>query len=553
VENTWLHLSPANQNGTGSTNVVFSFDANPGATRTGAIAVGGQTLTVTQAGETYVAATPLTMLGSQPSGMFQPEGVAVDTAGNVYIADSGNNAIKEWVNAYNTNITLVGSGLASPAGVALDNAGNVYIADAGDNAVKEWNVANSNLTTVVSMGPVSPAGIALDSYGNIYIADPADAAIREWVAATASLTTLVSSGLDLPESVAVDRAGNLYIADTGSSAIKVWNPANGSLTTLAGSGLKSPYGVAVDGAGNVFIADTSDAAIKKWTAATGNLTTLVPSGLSSPFGLAVDSTGNLFATDSTGNALLELPRAYVDPSARMESPVGGNDALPTVLPSAENLLAPFMPVSDQSWLQISSISNGVVGLSLAPNGGTSRAANITLLGQTVPVLQSAPIYTLGTTTLLEGSGGGSNCVVLAVLPAGAAWTNTANAGWLHLGPALQSGTGCTNVVFGCDPNPGSTRSGTLTVGGQTLTVTQAGSTYVAATPLGTLVSTGLNAPAGVVVDAAGDVSAVAQGYGGTSRAAPSRLIAPKRPPINRRSIPRRVAIRLPWPARTFLD
>jgi hypothetical protein len=112
ANDTWLHLSTANQSGTGSTNVVFSYDANPGATRTGTLTIASQTLTVTQAGSTYVAAQPVTTLVS--SGLSYPDGVAVDGAGNVYIADSGNSAIKEWAAANNTVTTLVSSGLGYP-------------------------------------------------------------------------------------------------------------------------------------------------------------------------------------------------------------------------------------------------------------------------------------------------------------------------------------------------------------------------------------------------------------------------------------------------------
>ena len=93
-EHGWLHLSLANQSGTGSANVIFRFDANPGATRTGTLTIGGQTLAVTQAGSTYVAANPLTALVS--SGLYFPTGVAVDGAGNVYFAESGNNTINGW-------------------------------------------------------------------------------------------------------------------------------------------------------------------------------------------------------------------------------------------------------------------------------------------------------------------------------------------------------------------------------------------------------------------------------------------------------------------------
>src|ERR1017187_5185393 len=415
----WLHLSPANLSGTGSTNVIFSFDANPGATRSGTLTIAGQTLTVTQAGSTYVAANPRTTLVS--SGLFLPFGVAVDGAGNVFIADTFHNAIKKWMVASNTVVTLVSSGLNSPIGVAVDSAGNVYIADYDNNAIKEWSAASN------------------------------------------TVTTLVASGLDLPAGVAVDGAGNVYIADTGNNAIKKWTAASNTVTTLVASGLNGPLGVAVDGVGNAYIADTYN------------------------------------------NAIEELPHAFVDPTARLETADAGNGALPAVLPATENLLAPFAPSSDSSWLTITGVTNGVVNFSFTANFGSSRTANIILLGQTIPVTQGGPTYSLGANALLVGPLAGSNSVVLGVAPKSAAWTATANATWLHLGAANQSGTGSTNIIFSFDANTGATRSGTLSIAGQTLTVTQAGSTYVSAGLVGVLVSSGLSSPYGVAVDGAGNV------------------------------------------------
>jgi len=72
-----------------------------------------------------------------PTGLSLPGGVALDGAGNVYLADYGNNAIKKWTSANNSVTTLVSSGLSNPVGVAVDGAGNVYIADTGNNAIKE--------------------------------------------------------------------------------------------------------------------------------------------------------------------------------------------------------------------------------------------------------------------------------------------------------------------------------------------------------------------------------------------------------------------------------
>ena len=194
ANDSWLHLSAANQSGTGNAMVIFTFDANYGATRTGTLTVAGQTLTVTQAGSTYVALTTnVTTLVS--SGLNHPQGVAVDGKGNVYIADTSNNAIKEWLVASNSVTTLVSSGLNTPTGLAVDGIGNIYIADSGNNAIKEWIAASKTVTTLVSSGLSGPWSVAVDGAGNVYIADTGNNAIKEWIAASNTVTTLVSSGL----------------------------------------------------------------------------------------------------------------------------------------------------------------------------------------------------------------------------------------------------------------------------------------------------------------------------------------------------------------------
>ena len=502
---SWLHLSAVNQSGAGSTNVVFTFDANLGATRTGTLTIAGHTLTVTQAGSTYVAANPVTSLVPSALSIVNfPTGVAVDGVGNVYIGDTINNRIAKWNIENNTLTTLVASGLNQPYGVAVDGTGNVYITDFYNNAIKEWNAANSNVTTLVSSGLGNPRGLAVDGVGNVYIADFINNAIKEWTAANSNVTTLVSSGLAYPEGVAVDDAGNVYIADTVNNAIKEWNVANGNVTTLVSSGLSGPWGVAVDGAGNVYIADTYNNAIKKWNMANNTVSTLIATGLFQPHGIAVDGAGNVYLADTINNAIKELPHAFVDPTAKSETPFAGNDTLPVVLPASANLTGPFAPVSDSPWLTITGSASGVVSFAFTATT-TNRTANITLLGQTIPVTQIGPTYSLGTTNLLEGNLAGSDSVVLSVTPTGAIWAATTNALWLHLSAGNQNGAGSANVVFTFDANPGATRTGTLTIAGQAITVTQAGSTYVAANPLTTLVSSGLFDPEGVAVDSADNV------------------------------------------------
>jgi hypothetical protein len=157
--------------------------------------------------------------------------------------------------------------------------------------------------------------------------------------------------------------------------------------------------VAVDGSGNVFIANADNGTVEKWVAATGNTVTMF-AGSSSPTGVAVDGSGNVyFAEAGYTNAILEIPYAFVDPTPKFESAAAGNDALPTVLPITENLLPPFAPTTDQSWLAITGITNGVVSFSFtADTSGSSRTAHITLLGQSIPITQG----TIGTPPTLTG-------------------------------------------------------------------------------------------------------------------------------------------------------
>jgi len=117
--------------------------------------------------------------------------------------------------------------------------------------------------------------------------------------------------------------------------------------TLVASGLNGPAGEAVDGSGNVYIADSNNNAIEKLSAVNG-LVTLVYSGLDWPNGVAVDGAGNVYIADTFHNTIKEVSHAFVDPTARMETPAAGSDALPGVLPATASLTGPFTPVSDSA-------------------------------------------------------------------------------------------------------------------------------------------------------------------------------------------------------------
>ena len=525
---SWLHLTAAT--GAGNAIVAFNYDANLGVTRSGSITISGQLLTITQAGSNYTAAPePATALVS--SGLNLPAGVAVDKAGNVYIADANNNAIKKWTPTNNTVTTLVSNDLSQPYGVAVDGAGNVYIADTMNGAIKRWSPADNSVATLVSnlggpFGLGGTYGIAVDTASNVYFSEfynsdyvATNNFIKRWNAASNTVTTLVSNGLYYPWGVAVDVAGNVYIADNNNSAIKKWTAATGGVSSLQwGGDLYWPQGVAVDGEGNVYYMfcpqNTTTTMVQKLIVSKNTYATVASSGLSGKGGIAVDSAGNIYIADRNNGSAKELPRAFLDARPRFVAVGSGTDTLPVVLPANANLSPPLGPVSDQSWLTITGVTNGVVSYAFAPNPGPDRTAHITLLGQSIPITQRGQPLLLAANSALEGPAAGSDSIVLSAKPETTAWTATTNTNWLHLDAANQSGIGSTNVVFSFDTNTGGTRSGTLTIGGQTLTVVQAGASYTnipaqLMTPTSTLSSA---SPFGVAVDGSGNLYVAETGY-----------------------------------------
>ncbi len=300
-------------------------------------------------------------------------GFIVTLAGTGAVGDFGDNGL-----AVNANLNL-------PVGVALDGAGNLYIADTDNNVIRKVTPTTGLITTIAGNGTAgyqgdgllatdvtteldAPQGIALDVSGNLYIADTNNNVIRKVTIATGVISTVVGSlpgtagfggdtlaatnalvKLNAPSTVAFDSSGNLYIADTLNNRIRVVNATTNVITTFAGNGtagyvgdglrstnatveLNAPSGVAVDPAGNVYIADTQNYAIRKVNAVTGIISTIVVNGtgnyygptaaapssnafqpikLQGPLQIALDSSANLYFADSFTNTVRELQSNFV--------------------------------------------------------------------------------------------------------------------------------------------------------------------------------------------------------------------------------------------------
>jgi streptogramin lyase len=385
---SWLQLSSGSTGGSANATIDYSYLANlnPGA-QTGQLNIGGLPFWLTQVGTSYVPVDSLSSLVS--SGLNGPRGVAVDGWGDVYIADSGNNAVEEWSPNTRQATPLVVSGLSSPSAVAVDTLGNVYIADSGNHAIEEFSPSTFQFTTLVS-GLSNPSGVAVDGQGNVYFSDTSNNAIDEWNSATQQVSMLVASGLNGPTGVAVDSLGNVYFADSNNNAVDEWSVATGQVSTLVGSGLSNPTGVAVDGQGNVYIADTRNNVVKEWNAATQQVTVLQPTAFNSPMGVAVDGLENVYVGDTNNGVTDELMPYFMSFGATnvTEGAQAGSDSVAlSVLPTTIVVTA----TSSQPWLKITGVSNGgSIDFSfLANDSFTSRTAGITVLGETVTVTQSA--------------------------------------------------------------------------------------------------------------------------------------------------------------------
>ncbi len=253
-------------------------------------------------------------------------GVAADDAGNVYVADTGNNVVKEIpVGCTSSSCVIpVGGGFNGPKGVGVDFLGDVYVADTGNNAVKEMpaGCASSSCAITLGSGFNSPTGIALDGNGDIFLADMGNNAVELFAsnctaadfAAGRCMVYPQGGGFRQPAGV----ASGGYVADTGNNAVKAI-PAgcySSSCVTTLGGGFNGPQDLATGG-GNVYVADTGNNAVKEMPAdcASSSCTTALGSGFNGPAGIAVDWRGNVYVADSGNNAVKEIQLSSVRFSA----------------------------------------------------------------------------------------------------------------------------------------------------------------------------------------------------------------------------------------------
>ena len=240
-----------------------------------------------------------------------PQGVAVDAAGNIYIADYQNNSIlRQTLSAGSIGEVTIGNGLSHPIGVATDGAGNVYIADCGSSRVLKETAALTGYTQSVVASDLScPHGVAVDGVGNLYITDTSThRLLKETLSGNAYIESVIDTGLTFPWGVAVDGDGNVYVADQGSNALFKETLANGAYTrSTLDSNLAQPSGLAIDGFGNLYVAIGNGSQITKESLSSGGYTpAVVSTGLQSANGISVNQAGDIYVSELDAHSVSSL-------------------------------------------------------------------------------------------------------------------------------------------------------------------------------------------------------------------------------------------------------
>jgi sugar lactone lactonase YvrE len=245
-----------------------------------------------------------------------PSGIAVDHAGNIFVADATAKSILEYVGGTGTPVTIANN-LTKPTGVAVDGSGSLYVVDQGANTLTLYtNTAGvfSATGAVLTSSLKAPTDVVVSGTGLIYVSNSGNNEVLSFPNASrigsAVDVSSLGSGLIGPTGLALDSGGNIYIADTGNNRVVQLSLSGGQ--SSIGTGLNAPTGVAVEASGSVLIADQGNGRILRVPNSAGALNSsgqiTLGQPLVAPYSIRLDSLGTLYASDNTAGAVESLQR-----------------------------------------------------------------------------------------------------------------------------------------------------------------------------------------------------------------------------------------------------
>jgi sugar lactone lactonase YvrE len=479
----------------------------------------------------------------------QPSGVMVDNAGNIYIAEysgrirkvSGSTGLISTVagngtSGYNGDgIAATSAEVAAPENVAMDSAGNIYIAEFAGR-IRKVSSSTGLISTVAGNGTwgyngdgiaatsaeINAAlGVAVDGAGNIYIADEGNNRVRKVSASTGLISTVAGNGtsgyngdgiaassaeLTGPTEVAVDSVGNIFIADAANNRIRRVSSSTGLISTVAGNGtngynsdgiaatnatLALPEGIAVDSAGNIFIADYYSARIRKVgagisalsfaTTAVGSTSSDSPQTVTiwnngtTPLAFSIPSSGNNprissnFTLNSSGGTACPLVGSTASSAGTLA--VGASCTLSiSFAPTAAGSLSGSLALTDNN-LNVPNATQAISLTGTATGGtvSTTPAVTVTPSASSITTAQ-----TLSVTVAVSG-GAGKATATGSVILSGGGYTSTAttlNSGSATINiPAGSLATGADTLTASYTPDSSSSSTYNTATGSTSVTVT----------------------------------------------------------------------------------
>ncbi|BCZ20583.1 non-specific serine/threonine protein kinase [Mycobacterium senriense] len=237
---------------------------------------------------------------------LSPGGVALNKAGDVFVTNQGMyGRVVELASGSSTATVLPFTGLYQPQGLAVDSAGAVYVADFNNRVVKL--AAGSNSQTVLPFSGLNyPEGVAVDTQNSVYVADRGNSRVVKLASGSSTQDVLPFTGLKNPDGVAVDTAGNVYVTDTDNNRVLELAAGATAQTVLPFTGVSVPWGIAVDGAGNVYVTEHDSNKVMKLAAGSNTPSELNFTGLNTPLDVTVDNAGNVYVADRGNDRVVKL-------------------------------------------------------------------------------------------------------------------------------------------------------------------------------------------------------------------------------------------------------
>jgi serine/threonine protein kinase, bacterial len=259
----------------------------------------------------FQSATPQGQVVLPFSGLDNPQGVAVDAKGDIYVTDSGNNRVLELAAGSTSQTVAPFAGLNHPEGIAVGDAGDLDVTEPADNRVLELTAGSTSPTVLPFTGLAQPTGVAVDSRDPdndraVFVTDSAHNRVLELSGHSTAQEVLPFSGLQGPSAVAVGRDGLLLVTDRDNERV-LKLPWTATVETVLPFVVGRPDFVAVDGSGNVYVTDSRDNRVMKLVKASNTSITLPFNGLNHPQGIGVDTAGNVYVADAGNNRVLKLP------------------------------------------------------------------------------------------------------------------------------------------------------------------------------------------------------------------------------------------------------